>query len=125
MTIAEAIDHVDRLKPNQYAQSFKIKWLSKLDGQIYREIFATHEGNTIENFSGYDETTSEDTELLVPFPYDEDIYNYFLQAQIDKENCETDRYNQTITLYNNAYMAFWNWYNSTHTPIPKRQRFIF
>lgn len=125
MTIAEAIDHVDRLKPNQYAQSFKIKWLSKLDGQIYREIFATHEGSTMESFGGYDETTPEDTELLVPFPYDEDIYNYFLQSQIDKENCETARYNQTITLYNNAYMVFWNWYNSTHTPIPRSQRFKF
>lgn len=125
MTIDEAITHVDKLKPNQYAREFKIKWLSKLDGLIYREIFLTHDGNTLESFEGYNGDTPVDTQLLVPYPYDEDIYNYYLQAQIDKENCETARYNQTITLYNNAYMTFWNWYNQTHTPVPRCQRFKF
>lgn len=125
MTIAEAINHVDKLKPNQYSQSFKVKWLSKLDGQILKEVFATHEDNPIDNFSGYDDNTSTDTELLVPYPYDEDIYNYFLQSQIDKENGETAKYNQSITLYNNAFLSFQNWYNRTHVPIPKGLRFKF
>lgn len=124
MFISDAISLVDKLKPNQYSTDLKIGWLSKLDGQIFREIYSTHEGCPVEGFSGY---TGEDQDepLLVPFPYDEDIYNYFLQAQIDKENGETAKYNQSITLYNNAYHAFQAWYNRTHRPIPTGQRFVF
>lgn len=124
MTIAEAISIVDKLKPNQYAETFKIKWLSKLDGMIFKEVFQTHADSPIESFEGYDES-SQGTELLVPYPYDEDIYNYFLQAQIDKENGETAKYNQSITLYNNAFLTFQNWYNRTHLPLPSATRFIF
>ena len=39
MTVAEAISIVDKLMPNQYQDTFKIKWLSKLDGQIFKEVF--------------------------------------------------------------------------------------
>ena len=124
MTIAEAITLVDKLKPNQYPETLKVKWLSKLDGQIFKEVFSTHEGNPLTAFNGYDEAP-QDTELLVPYPYDEDIYNYFLQAQIDKENGEITKYNQSITLYNNAFLAFQNWYNRTHLPLPKGTRFRF
>lgn len=124
MTISDALTLVDRLKPNQYTDTMKVKWLSKLDGQIYKEVFLTHEGNEVESFSGYDEA-NQDTVLLVPYPYDEDIYNYFLQAQIDKENGEMGKYNQNITLYNNAYRNFQNDYNRTHMPLPKGTRFRF
>lgn len=124
MTINEAITLVDRLKPNQYTETMKVKWLSKLDGQIYKEVFLTHEGNEVKTFKGYDEA-SQDTVLLVPYPYDEDIYNYFLQAQIDKENGEIAKYNQSITLYNNAFLSYQNYYNRTHMPLPKGTRFRF
>ena len=124
MTVAEAISIVDKLRPNQYRDTFKIKWLSKLDGLIFKEVFQTHADSPIESFDGYDEN-AQNTELLVPYPYDEDIYNYFLQAQIDKENGETGKYNQSITLYNNAFLAFQNWYNRTHAPLPSATRFKF
>lgn len=124
MTIQEAINLVDKLKPNQYTFLMKVKWLSKLDGQIFREVFATHEGSPMEVFNGYDDAPQEQ-ELLVPYPYDEDIYNYFLQAQIDKENGETAKYNQSITLYNTAYFNFQSWYNRTHKPLSHGSRFRF
>ena len=124
MTIAEAIMLVDRLKPNQYPLTLKVKWLSKLDGAIFREIILTHEDAPITEFAGYDEAT-QDAELLVPAPFDEDIYNNFLQAQIDKENGELGKYNQSITLYNNAYKIYQDWYNRTHMPLPACTRFVF
>lgn len=124
MTIAEAISLVDKLKPNQYTEVMKKNWLSKLDGLVFREVFQTHEDNPLESFEGYEEAGME-TELLIPYPYDEDIYNYFLQASIDKENGETAKYNQSITLYNNAFLTFQNWYNRTHKPISSGTRFIF
>lgn len=124
MNISDAIYLVDKLKPNQYSTDIKTGWLSKLDGQIFKEVFLTHADSPIESFDGYDGSDLEQ-ELLVPYPYDEDIYNYFLQAQIDKENGETAKYNQSITLYNNAFHAFQAWYNRTHLPIPTGQRFLF
>ena len=124
MNISDAIYLVDKLKPNQYSTDIKTGWLSKLDGQIFKEVFLTHADSPIESFDGYDGSDPEQ-ELLVPYPYDEDIYNYFLQAQIDKENGETAKYNQSITLYNNAFHAFQAWYNRTHLPIPPGQRFLF
>lgn len=124
MTIAEAISLVDKLKPNQYTEIMKKNWLSKLDGLVFKEVFQTHEENPIEVFEGY-ENAGMETELLIPYPYDEDVYNYFLQASIDKENGETGKYNQSITLYNNAFLTFQNWYNRTHQPISSGTRFIF
>lgn len=114
----------DRMRPNQFDFATKVKWLSKLDGMIYRETMLTHEGNTVESFSGYDSADPE-TVLLVPYPYDEDIYNFFLQSQIDAENGEMAKYNQSVTLYNNASKLFQDWYNRTHMPLPAKTQFIF
>lgn len=124
MTINEAIELVDKLKPNQYEHEIKVHWLGKIDGMIFTEIIRTHEHCHVESFHGYDDA-DPDTELLVKFPYDEDIYNYFLQACIDKENGEMNKYNQSITLFNAAYKAFADHYNRTHTPLPKRSAFRF
>lgn len=124
MKIHEAVEMVDRLKPNQYEEEQKVKWLSKLDGMIFREVISTHADSTVEEFTGYDEA-DPDTEMLVPYPYDEDVYNYFLQMQIDKENGEMAKYNQSATMYNNAYKIFCDWYNRTHLHIPANAQFRF
>lgn len=124
MTIDEAIQLTDRLNPNQYGYEQKAKWLSKLDGMIFREVILTHSGGSTESFDGYD-NADPDTELLVPYPYDEDIYNYFLQSQISKENGEAGKYNQDIEMFNNAYKTYQNWYNRTHLPLPTKSAFKF
>lgn len=124
MTVKQAIDFVDKLKPNQYEESVKIGWLSKLDGMIFEEVFLTHADSPAESFSGYT-SADKNKKMLVPYPYDEDIYNYFLQSQIDKENAETNKYNQSHALYNNAYKAFCDWYYRKHRPLPERAQFLF
>lgn len=124
MTIQEAVELLDRIKPNQFNQETKVKWLGKLDGMVYREIMQTHEGNPVESFTGYD-AANPDTVLLVPYPYDEDVYGYFLCAQVDSENGEMTKYNQSITMYNNAFKLFQDWYNRTHMPLPAKTAFIF
>ena len=125
MTIQEAIALCDELRPNHYPEEMKIRWLSKLDGRIFRELLQTHADCPVDRFDGYNATTAEDTVLLVPAPYDEDVYNYFLQAQIDKENGETTRYNQSITMYNAAYRAYANAYHRDHMPLSQGSRFLF
>lgn len=124
MTIQDAITLVDRLKPNQYEFTTKVKWLSKLDGMVYKEVISTHEGNTLYVFAGYDNSDPE-TVLLIPYPYDEDVYNYFLQSQIDKENGENAKFNVTISQYNNSYKLFCDYYNRTHKSLPAKSQFRF
>ena len=125
MTIDQAIALCDALRPNQYPRELKIGWLSKLDGRIYHELLMTHVGCPMDSFGGYDNDTDGSTELLVSAPYGEDVYNYFLQAQIDKENGETTRYNQSITMYNSAFQAYANYYNRNHMPASAGRRFVF
>ena len=43
MTIREAIELVDRLKPNQYGSADKLRWLSELDGAVWHESWSAHE----------------------------------------------------------------------------------
>ena len=52
MTIREVLETVDRLKPNQYGSADKLRWLSELDGAVYREILTQHETQTAA-FAGY------------------------------------------------------------------------
>lgn len=115
MTIIEAINRIDGLKPNIYSQSEKVRWLSQLDGFVKNDIIDTHEGSDAITFSGYDDETSIDTVLLITSPY-EDVYIHYLEMKIDYSNGETIKYNNSAMMYNNAYSAFEKWYNRTHMP---------
>ena len=114
MKVIEAIQKVDALKPNNYSQEDKIKWLSTLDGIIKTEIIDTHEGGSEVIFNGYDMNSLE-TELLVPAPYDE-IYIKWLEAQINYNIGEIGKYNNSMTMYNTALSTFERYYNRKHMP---------
>lgn len=122
MTIADAISLVDNLKPNLYNAEIKMRWLSKLDGQIFEETILTHvREEEAPAFTPYTDMTQE---LIVPFPYSDDVYINYLQAMIDRENGEMTRYNQSISLYSAAYGNYQAWYNRTHMP-KSHKRFRF
>ena len=123
MTIIEAINRIDSLKPNSYSQEDKILWLSALDGEIKSNIIDTHEGSENVTFNGYGADMALDTVLLIPAPYD-DIYIKWLEAQIDYANGETPKFNNSIVMYNTAYSAFARHYNRTHMPKGKNIKFF-
>ena len=123
MTIIELITDVDALKPNGYEQDYKVQWLSQVDGRVKQDIIDTHEGGENVSFSGYDDTTPLDTKLLVPKPYDE-LYRYWLEAQIDYANGEYTKYNNSMAMFNEAYSAFERYYNRTHMPKGKELKFF-
>lgn len=123
MTIIEAINKIDSLKPNTYTQEDKIEWLSNLDGIIKKELIDTHEGSESVTFNGYEADTALDTVLLVPAPYD-DVYIKWLEAQIDYVNGDTQRYENSMIAYNTVYSTFQRFYNRTHMPIGKSIKFF-
>lgn len=125
MTIREAINRCDTLKPNQYPDDQKITWLSELDSRIYNDIFLTHEDNpyvlvaevTKENEIHFP-YTDDATMLLAEEPYDV-LYVSYLMAKIDESNEETTRYANSSAEYNSHYQDFARFYNRAHMPITK------
>lgn len=115
MKIIEAIGRVDVLKPNAYDVEHKIGWLSKLDLMIQTHIFNTHEDAPEAVFSGYTADVDQQTELLAPAPFDE-MYIYWLKAQIDLANGEYNRYNAEILMFNTEWQEYINHYNRQHMP---------
>ena len=118
MTITEAIQEVEALKPNMYDDEWKIRCLSRLDERIYRDIILTHERNPGEPevvFQPY-EAGDRDQDLLVSGPYDE-VYVRWLEAQIDYSNREFDAFNNSNAVFEAVFTAMRNDYNRTHMPI--------
>ena len=115
MKIIEAINRIDALKRNTYSQPDKVQWLSRVDSMVKRHIIDNHEGAEEVSFTGYDENTDLQTELLVPAPYDE-LYLRWMEAMIDFHNGEYAKYNNAVDMFNTSYAGFQNYYNRTHMP---------
>ena len=123
MTIMDAINRIDNLKPNRYEMPEKIMWLNTLDERIMKEIIAKYEGPEGFVHNGYTEDTALTTELIAHAPHDE-VYLYWLEAQVDYWNGEYAKYNNSIEMFNTAYTAFANYYHRTHMPRGKKFKFF-
>ena len=123
MKIIEAINRIDSLKHNTYSNNEKLAWLSRLDSIVKRLIIDTHEDGEDITFTGYDDRTDMETEMLVPAPFDE-VYLKWLEAQIDYTNGEYDKYNNAILVYQAAYDAYANYYNRNHMPKGTKMKFF-
>lgn len=116
MTIDEVLAEIEEVKPHQYDNSLLIRWLGQLEGKIVTEIINTHEGEPV-TFNGFTESDAAE-ELIVPNEY-ADLYKYYLYAMIDFANGETDRYTNSMIMFNSAYQEYANYYNRTHMPISR------
>lgn len=128
MTLIQAVNEADNLKPNMYGLPEKIKWLSRLDQRIFEEVLLMHElsdeekepfmveidGKRIFSFCAYNENDQE-KDLIVKEPYDE-MYVHWLSAQIDWNNREYAGFNATNAIFEATYSAFRNAFNRTHMP---------
>jgi len=123
MKIIEAINKIDALMPNSYNLGDKIRWLSNLDGTVKQNMIDKFVGSENVSFAGSHAETDLETELLVPAPYDE-MYVYWLQAQIDYWNQELSKYNNSVAMYNTAYSEFERWYIRNHMPKEHKLKFF-
>ena len=121
MTILEAINTVDGMKPNTVSLEQKRRWLAVLDRRITLDIHAYFD--ECPTFAGYDEHTPNSTELLVPAPYDE-MYLYWLRAQIDFINGEEERYNNEIAIFNTDLQQYERFYRQNHRTKTASPRFF-
>lgn len=125
ITIQEAIDKIDMLKPNVFPVEQKVSWLSDLDSMVWEEIYQTHEGLAPEaEYHGYDQDTLTSTLLLVPEPYT-DVYHHYMALQMDLANADSTKYMQDKSLFNGAYQTFGDFWRRTHMPKIRRKHIRF
>ena len=121
VTLDEVLEGIDCLKPNSYGRGEKIAWLSSLDGEIFREVILTHEGQC-EAFSPYGLGDGART-MLVPEPYGREMYLAWLEFHMEHYNGDTVRANNAMDRAMTQLKAFNRWYNRTHMPRGGRRKY--
>lgn len=112
MTVREVIAMVDDVKPNAFETKTKVKWLDALEGTLASEVFLMAPADVEQLRLSLDRL---DQELLIGPPYD-DIYELWLEAQIDKANGEYNKYQNTMQFYNARRADFVTWFCQTWDP---------
>lgn len=113
MTVREVIAMVDDVKPNAFETATKVKWLDALEGTLASEVFLMAPPDVEQLRLSKDRL---DQELLIGPPYD-DIYELWLEAQIDKANGEYNKYQNTMQFYNARRGDFVTWFCQTWDPV--------
>lgn len=123
MTILEAINQVDLLKPNAYSWKQKVLWLSQLEAIVKRLVIDAHEGGDAIPFREFPEDIDPDTRLWMPSPFDM-AYLYWLEAQIHYANEDIDLYNSAMAMFQGVFGAYKADYKRNHeTRLVGRFRF--
>jgi len=107
MTAAALIERADALRPNHYSPEQKLSWLCRLDAQIFAELIKPRNSDATAPAGEY----SADTELLESGPYAEELYLCYLFSQIDLNNAEIQKYNQSAALLAAAWRSLADSYN--------------
>lgn len=110
-TIGQIVDLVDQLRENAFPKALKVAWISELDALVAADVMLL-DILELEQFR-YDPEKDLDREPLVRFPHD-NIYHYWLCAKIDAENGEYRRYQNTMQLYNGAFLAYRTWFSRVY-----------
>lgn len=122
MTLQEALDQLDELKPNMMSRKLKVKYLSEIEQLIYDEIVTRHEHDPELGKPAYTEDTDPGTVMLIPDPYSM-VYVYWLMTKVDIQNQEDARYNIDRMHFESSYDTMSDWYTREHMPISKVREF--
>ena len=118
MTICEALALVDEVKPNAVERATKKKWLGDVDGMVVDQLILTHEHESAPAFTPYGAATDEETELLIPAPYDT-IYRWYVEAQIHLRNLEMEQFQNMQSFFNQEWAEYKRKYNREHMPLQR------
>lgn len=111
MTVKDAINSLKATRPGaDVTDAQLIEWLSDTEGYIFNEILSHYSGNTEYVPFNIDTDNVMDLELTVEAPYSA-LYTYRLQAMVDYTNADTQRFTNSMFMYNNEYKAWMDNYN--------------
>ena len=102
MTVQEAIDYIDEVKPSAFKSETKTRWLSECEaGSVMRTAGIKAKPLKYPDDAG--------RELSAPPPYDK-LYVEYLEAAIDYRNQDYAKYQNSHAVYNateNEYAKWW------------------
>jgi len=113
MTVQQAISYLDSVKPNAFPTEVKLRWLSAIEGRLAAEVFLMAPEEVETRCAFTEEDLSK--ELLAGLPYD-DLYTWYLQAQVDLANGEYDRARNTMAVFNALWSQFVVWFAQRYDP---------
>lgn len=123
MTLQEAMDMLDEMKPNMMSRRLKLKYITEIEQLIHDEIVMKHAHSCAEaRKPAYDETSDDGTVLVVPDPYSM-VYVYWLMTKVDMQNQEDERYNVDRAHFENAYETMSDWWTRTRIPLSRVREF--
>lgn len=117
MTIREAIDRADRLRPNMHEMKDKMAWLTNVE-RLVADFMNRHEDVKVE-LPVYTEASDMDTQLLLQHE-DAEIYVTWLMMKYDLHNGDYESYNNMAMAYNDQMKAWEAEYRRMHRPRAKR-----
>ena len=118
MTILTALDQAYKTRPTAAHKSILTDQLMRgLEGEV-AAMFGM-DPPEYEFVVPEPPDVQEDLELLMPYPYD-DIYLWYLCAQIDLANEETQLYENDLEVFNAAWARAQAWYRRETRKFDKR-----
>ena len=105
-TAGQVLQRVDALLPNSCEKAEKLRWLAQAEGFVLRELRGA---------DGALPEVAKETELTAETPYDE-MYRYYVEAQVHYANGETARYNNAVSLWNNGFLTYRDYCCRRETP---------
>ena len=107
MFLLDVLDKANKVRPNDAHDAIKVQLLFQgIEGDVADMI-----GIEPPEYD-YNPEDPQDIELLMPHPYD-NIYLWFLCAQIDLMNEETQLYADDMATFNAAWARAQAWYRRT------------
>ena len=117
MTVQDILAEVDMKYPNDVETAHKWAWITQLEKMLLNECLLTHELTEQEKNQAAAiyamENAHGNYEPIAQPPY-QDIYIHYLGMQIALVNVDNDQYENEQTLYNNALLAYKNWFSRNH-----------
>ena len=105
MKVSELLAQVNKVKPNTYDDTTLLKWVNRAEAMVQTEAMKIQPEAVTEYFLPED----TNTDMLLPPPYDQ-IYELYVEAQVDYAQQEFGTYNNTMVLFNSAYSEMLAYY---------------
>lgn len=111
MTLKELIAWGDLMKPNnRFTTDEKTRWINTVEARVQQE--ALQQAPEIQ----YNYETDQEKELILKPPHDE-VYRWYLMAQLSAANEEYDRYQNEMEMFNGAWDTFMLWVCTEIDPV--------
>ena len=119
MRLTKLIGDIDEEKPNAFSNKQKTRWINQLERRIQAKVFLWDVTTLCVQHTWPETEADPDPELLVDGAYEE-MYEHWLEAQIDYKNGEYDKYENSMEMFNSVWHEFAAWFINTYHPAEHR-----